>query len=326
MNTLEGAFAFIRENKAKWWRLMVRYDGASNFTKLYTYEGNPDPEVDPTEDAIVQLQRKLSFSIHPTAQFQLFVKTAATAGKDTECGPFPFVLNSAGHGPQTNYNSNPYGINGLSGMPGFGAPATVQDFFMQMQGLGQLREQALTDKFTSMIGNVTKEMELTYKEQKLKEKEEELKAREKEVKETHSDYRNTVMEGVLKAGKVLFESWAPAGSGKQAASEIISGLEKKVIQGPANETTTTESNQPGSETEELTEEEKLLNSIAHNIAGNVNDLDGIKVIGVLVNEMVKDKELIERYKQRFKDARKNNKGNEQNSIPGSQSSNNTSDQ
>ena len=288
MNTLDSAINFIRLNKAPYWRLEVRYSPLDKYTKLFAYEHDEsNPDVDKVEKAVAQLQQKVGFQNHSTAQYQLFCKTSATANDNAAFGPFPFVNGNQVQAAQ-GQNANAFGIpvNGLgSAGVGLGDIGTVL----------QMREQALTDRFAGLLSTKDREWELKQKEAELAKKEQELKELEKKF----NSNSESVMSGTLKAAGLLFEAWAPKGAAKEAAQGLIENISGVAVDKPKPALPT-----PAPVEEEETREEKLVGSIASNIYQHYQDEASLMAIGTLVHEILKNPEMVAKYKDILKNKQK----------------------
>lgn len=295
MNTLEQAITFIQENKAPFWKLLVRYNGGTSFSKLYQYEPNPDPEVDKIGDSVNQLVRKLSFQFHPTAEYELFAKTSATGTKETEFGPFLFKHLS---GPQTQAVSG--SINGLGNantLPGFSG--TTVDLLGSLNQINTMREGVLLEKMQTMLELQSQKNELEREREKLKDLQEKLRKDE----ERFTNNSLSVADGTLKAFKILLDTWAPPGSGSEAAKSLINGL--------TGNSMPVEPSKEIPETEKPTETEhspqiQLIMGIGDLIEEKVTDVNELKALGFLINEIVNSPEMLKNYASKIEAAKAQN--------------------
>jgi hypothetical protein len=293
MNTLEQAYLFIRENGAAFWRLMVRYDGRSEFTKLFSYEPTDDPEVNKIEDSINQLSRKLSFQNYPTAEYQLWVKTAKTAGKETEFGPFIFRNNGS---VQNQHGTAIQGLGSVS-MPG-----SNFDFLGNITSVFESKLALAVEKAKHDVELINQKNELEKERAEIAKIKSELKEKEERFK-SHS---LATTDGVLKAGKLFFDSFVPPGSGKNLAQEMVNGLtgnNTPAMVEPASENKLGNQKPHQEEVEEETEEEKFISAIAENIHKNINDRKKLEALGFLVNEIIKSPGMLDSYVVKIEEAK-----------------------
>lgn len=288
MNTLENAVQWIRDNQAPFWTLLKKETWEKDYTRIYQYGENPSAS-DMVEDAIQELGIKVNNYRNPGVKFQLFTATNKSTSGDKRLGPFNFE----------NVAAPAQGTMGSAGLGGLGNLDLFSHALGQLTSIGNAKSQMESNYYEKLNALQIRENQLivektVFENEKKRFEEDKQKFLRtlRNLKKKYQDRSEQVKEGTFLAVEKALEHFLKPGT----SDRVLNGLSGTPASQPMGGASATIAETTTTETETETPEEKLVNEIANNIMDKVSDLEDLKVVGMLVDQILNSPETIAKYR------------------------------